>query len=89
MEWISVKDGLPETNIQVLACKHNGKVIQMSYHRESNDMPRNFYWWGFGGYIEQTSQVTHWMPLPAPPTKTPPTDNVQLSKQYAAEVHNK
>jgi len=67
MEWISVKDRLPETNMSVLVAKHNGRVFQMSYHRPFDSGMRIFQWWGFGKWLDQHSQVTHWMPLPAPP----------------------
>lgn len=65
--WISVKDRLPETNCDVLVAKNNGRVFQMSYHAPFDSGKRIFQWWGFGKWVDQHSQVTHWMPLPEPP----------------------
>jgi hypothetical protein len=65
--WISVNDRLPETNCDVLVAKTNGRVFQMSYHAPFDSGKRIFQWWGFGKWVDQHSQVTHWMPLPSPP----------------------
>jgi len=65
--WISVSDRLPETSCDVLAAKHNGKVYQMSYHAPFDSAKRIFQWWGFGQWVNQHSQVTHWMPIPPHP----------------------
>lgn len=69
MEWISVKDRLPETNCDVLVAKQNGRVFQMSYHAPFDSGKRIFQWWGFSKWVDQHSQVTHWMPLPEPPNE--------------------
>ena len=66
-KWISVKDQLPKTNCDVLVLKRNGRVFQMSYHAPFDSGKRIFQWWGFGKWINQHSQVTHWMKLPNPP----------------------
>ncbi len=66
-EWISVEDRLPETNCKVFAVKKNGRAFQMSYHAPFGSDKRIFQWWGFGNWVDQHSQVTHWMPLPSPP----------------------
>lgn len=65
--WISVNDRLPENNCDVIVTKRNGKVYQMSYHAPFDSAKRIFQWWGFGKWVDQHSQVTHWMPLPSPP----------------------
>lgn len=71
MQWIDVKDSLPETNGNVLAYKSNGLITLMSYHAPFDSGKRIFQWWGFGEWLDQHSQVTHWLPLPEPPkTKT-------------------
>lgn len=62
--WISVEDRLPETSCDVLAVKRNGLIVQMSYHAPFDHGKRIFQWWGFGEWIDQHSQVTHWMPIP-------------------------
>ena len=59
MEWVSVEDRLPDDMTKVLVRYHNG-AIDTAYH--TNGIFRDtccssrFY------------MVTHWMPLPAPPT---------------------
>ena len=57
MEWISVKDRLPERMQPVIVCRDNGKVEQG--YRDVGD------WWKV--YGTRTKNVTHWMPLPEPP----------------------
>lgn len=66
-EWISVKDELPESNTEVLCIKRNGLKVIMSYHAGFDTFVRKFYWWAFDKWIDQNSQVTHWMPLPNKP----------------------
>ena len=62
MEWISVKDRLPEANKDVIVfCKTNWyDILQCN---SSGD----FYRSSVGGTHKVT--VTHWMPLPKPPEK--------------------
>lgn len=57
-EWISVKDRLPEHPGFIIAHKTNGLVVGLHYN-----MSNKFTY----GQLDQTSQVTHWMPLPQPP----------------------
>ena len=66
-KWIKTEDQLPKTNCDVLVLKRNGRVFQMSYHAPFDSGKRIFQWWGFGKWIDQHSQVTHWMKLPNPP----------------------
>lgn len=58
MEWISVKDRLPEKRKDVLCC-FNGirKMVEISWM----DSTRCFL------YEDIYGKVTHWMPLPEPP----------------------
>lgn len=60
--WISVKDRLPEEGSEVLACLSNPySVFTADYNRGYFDLL---------GYLGNgKEQVTHWMPLPEPPTK--------------------
>jgi len=67
IRWVAVSERLPETNCNVLVCKSNGLIKQMSYHAPFDSGKRLFHWWGFGTWINQHSQVTHWMPIPEPP----------------------
>jgi Protein of unknown function (DUF551) len=67
-EWISVKDKLPEPGEWVLIkLNKNPHLMPMdvSYH-----LPQSEYPW-FGNYHIRNydmSCVTHWMPLPEPPS---------------------
>lgn len=56
LEWISVKDRLPEENLCVLVYVGYGIGVSMSAHRTSN-----------GKFFRYGDDVTHWMPLPEPP----------------------
>lgn len=57
MEWISVKDRLPDDDKTVLVT--DGIRICLSYYEGCCDLWR-------GGYIFGR-EMTHWMPLPQPP----------------------
>lgn len=59
-EWIDVNDWFPEICTSVLVCKHNRRVTSMYYNSD-----KEFVWMG----QNQTSQITHWQPLPAPPVE--------------------
>ncbi|MDU4301786.1 MAG: DUF551 domain-containing protein [Eikenella corrodens] len=70
-EWISVKDRLPEIDEFVLVCRNwRGKLVQcvdrirLYYDREKPKEEQK--WYGF-----MYSDITHWQPLPAPPTTNP------------------
>ena len=57
--WISVKDRLPEEDVRVLVWLNTNR----SYTKIDTD--RRFE----GKWVRWVSDVTHWMPLPAPPTE--------------------
>ena len=66
-EWVSVEDELPEKNTQVLMWSARWKIAEAgSYY--------NQHFWVYSeigdGYI--ADNITHWMPLPAPPDRRPP-----------------
>jgi hypothetical protein len=65
--WVSVEDRLPEEMGDYLVHKKNGLIIPMSYHAPFDSGKRIFQWWGFGKWVNQHSQITHWQPLPSPP----------------------
>ena len=54
-EWISVEERLPEAEVDVLVTDDNGYVYVSRYHVGSIS-----FW-------SAMKEVTHWMPLPAPP----------------------
>lgn len=63
-EWVSVEEKLPEDNTQVLMWSARWKIAEAgSYY--------NQHFWVYSeigdGYI--ADNITHWMPLPAPPDK--------------------
>ena len=69
--WISVEERLPEIDESVLVCRNwRGKLVQcvdkirLCYDREKPDGEQK--WYGF-----MYSDITHWQPLPAPPTVNP------------------
>ena len=60
MEWISVKDRLPDKENEVLVFEFRGDV-SMAYI--SGYEWRNFE----SDFKMDSSYITHWMPLPEPP----------------------
>ena len=58
--WISVKDRLPEKCTEILIYAPNHGCIVAKY---SN----NEFWDTISCYVYSTDEITHWMPLPAPP----------------------
>ncbi len=70
--WVSVDDRLPITRInaahaQVSVLATDGdNVCEISFH--SGATPTEWYEWSEYGDIEP-ALITHWMPLPLPPTK--------------------
>ena len=63
--WISVKDGLPEKNMDVLIYRgvHIGNLINVYTYLGNNEWEDEY------GYWSRTDDegITHWMPLPEPP----------------------
>lgn len=60
--WISVKDQLPDPETTVLVCTERGYI----FTSWASDV--DVFWF----YDEEEDdRVTHWQPLPAPPTTNP------------------
>lgn len=57
-QWISVKDRLPEPGSYVLVFTND--YCDYTAHYDG-------YWWLSGEEPTLSYEVTHWMPLPAPP----------------------
>ena len=57
MDWISVKDKLPEMYVDVIVCRRGSAV-------ESGRRINDGWWKVFGVRVKD---VTHWQPLPDPP----------------------
>lgn len=69
MEWISVKDRLPEDEQRVIAYCQKVKKYFVGFAERSHYSDK-VHWWhegAKGGLYSATSKVTHWMPLPEPP----------------------
>lgn len=64
MEWISVKDYMPEPYDTVLLFE-DGKNSQAWFGHF--DCATNEMVYYFGGDVRSDKNITHWMPLPAPP----------------------
>ena len=60
-EWISVKERLPELNVDVLVFRKSGLCFT------AHIIERNGNWWMREVWYGQFDDVTHWLPLPAPP----------------------
>ena len=65
MEWISVKDRLPENSDEVI-CLFTGWDDMRCYRTLSFDK-EYMIWFNWSGLEYIT--VTHWMPLPEPPNE--------------------
>ena len=77
MEWISVKDRLPDDEQEVLVIAHgwDGRLVYVGSHRRveaqkswlTGITSKSSEWslWGWS-YLKEPI-VTHWMPLPEPP----------------------
>ena len=69
MEWISVKDRLPELNTWVLAYDYKKELIVCSYTTTNDHLGVlwNMLSSGCGCCDGDFEGVTHWMPLPPKP----------------------
>jgi hypothetical protein len=65
MEWISVKDQLPDEDARVLCFGFTGSMIVGSIWAE---VEKEGYYAESGE--DMLDEVTHWMELPEPPIKT-------------------
>lgn len=65
MEWISVKDRLPEEGVLVLRYGNDVKKFDVDYII-TFDHPHEPYIWA-RLLVDEYLKVTHWMPLPEPP----------------------
>ena len=62
MEWISVKEKLPEKDTKVLYASVYGNIYMG--HLETGT-GNEFFWTHY--YFIEDFKITHWMPLPKPP----------------------
>lgn len=72
MEWISVKDRLPESNgkfpsgLVLVFCPINGVLLGYKNHGKLEIQCT---------YCAEGTNITHWMPLPEPPKPDSPTQD--------------
>ncbi|MCH9645652.1 MAG: DUF551 domain-containing protein [Proteobacteria bacterium] len=59
-QWVSVDDGLPNVNENILSVDKSGRVYNSTW------LDNRFK---CVGLVWDHDNVTHWMPLPKPPTK--------------------
>lgn len=71
-KWISVKDRLPDVFDEVLVYDTFSNTSISIAWRETTPRKNgivDWYWNSQMSYPEDLTHVTHWMPLPEPPTK--------------------
>lgn len=67
-KWISVEDRLPEEDGEkVLIYLGDGRMASAEIAFPF-DNPNSYMWYSFGEVEFDDFEVSHWMPLPAPPT---------------------
>ena len=78
MEWISIEDRLPKDDGEYLVCLCGNVTVKEFNPWTSGNGSNSFEWFewekipGYGSEKGQVLGVTHWMPLPKPPsTKNP------------------
>tara|TARA_R110002096_G_scaffold306489_2_gene501156 strand:- start:2094 stop:2294 length:201 start_codon:yes stop_codon:yes gene_type:complete len=64
MEWIAVKDRLPEEGKKIMFLDDSLKYPDNCF---TGIMHRNEKWFKSSSYVVNYSKVTHWMLLPEPP----------------------
>ena len=62
MEWVSVKDRLPEQGVYVLGFRPDAVFDKNKITKLGKTQFENAEW-----LFEGIERVTHWMPLPEPP----------------------
>ena len=68
-EWVSVEEKLPEDGQIVLFHQKNGFIYCAGYFAGNQLMSPA---WFIDNDSWDAKEVTHWMPLPAPPDRRPP-----------------
>lgn len=66
MDWVSVKDRIPESEKRVLAYCAKTKKMFVGFFWEGK-YDKNWYLVGSKGRWYTATGVTHWAPLPEPP----------------------
>lgn len=58
-KWIPVSERMPDQYVEVIVCTDAGSRHIAALNRQMN--------WDDGDFLDDIQNVTHWMPLPAPP----------------------
>jgi len=67
MEWISVKDRLPENNAYTL-CWDGNDIYLLKFHQTSDKRNKKRKGiWDSSSEDEYFDDIKYWMPLPTPP----------------------
>ena len=61
MEWIKTSDRMPVPFVEVLVCTEDGSRYVAALNSEMT--------WDDGDFFDDIQNVTHWQPLPEPPTE--------------------
>lgn len=61
MEWIKTSDRMPVPFVEVLVCTEDGCRYVAALNMQMN--------WDDGDFFDDIQNVTHWQPLPEPPTE--------------------
>lgn len=65
-KWISVEDRLPKKDQEILIYRgHHSGLINVYTYMGNNEWEDDYGYWG----RTDDEGITHWMPLPAPPTE--------------------
>ena len=71
MEWINVKDRLPEFELPVFVCDNKNAdsrfICRLESITKSSNGQSHTWLEGNSGHDTWYYDVTHWMPLPEPP----------------------
>ena len=72
-EWVRVEDELPEDKQSVLFHQKNGFIYCAEYFAGNKLLSPA---WFIDNDCWEAGEVTHWMPLPAPPDRRPPEGEI-------------
>lgn len=62
MQWVAVKDHLPEDGGYFICCLENGAVTECQY-----EIIQNRWWLGLDTEVRKHNKVVYWMKKPEPP----------------------
>jgi len=66
MKWIDINKVQPRKGVEVLVYSTENGIKQDRYDHYNKNQDNKY--WFYGDKEEYETSVTHWMPLPEPPT---------------------